>query len=52
MTFGRPVAWDDINWRDAAACRHVDPDLFCPAGAADEAAEENRAAATAAVEAR
>ena len=25
MTFSRPSLWDDLNWRDDAACRHIDP---------------------------
>lgn len=44
ITFSRSSTRDDSRWRDDAACRNTDPDLFFPVGSIDEAAEETRAA--------
>jgi len=40
-----PIAeWDDDGWRDRAACRCTDADLFFPAGSTGDAIEQIRAA--------
>ena len=43
-TFHHPFASDVANWRDAAACRHADPDLFFPVGTTGDAVEDTTAA--------
>lgn len=44
ITFSRPSTRDDSKWRDDAACRNTDPDVFFPVGTTGEAVAENKAA--------
>jgi WhiB family transcriptional regulator, redox-sensing transcriptional regulator len=30
LVWNRTVEWDEGDWRDVAACRHTEPDLFFP----------------------
>ncbi len=32
--------WDDAGWRDRAACRRTDADLFFPAGSTGDAVDQ------------
>ncbi|MHB8293287.1 MAG: WhiB family transcriptional regulator [Acidimicrobiales bacterium] len=44
LTWSRSVEWDSDEWRHAAACRDIGPDVFFPVGTTGQALVQIEAA--------
>ncbi len=44
LMWNRTVEWDDNDWRQLAACRSTEPDLFFPIGTTGPAIDQIEAA--------
>ena len=44
LVWNRTVEWDEGDWRDLAACRSTEPDLFFPIGTTGPAIDQIEAA--------
>jgi WhiB family transcriptional regulator, redox-sensing transcriptional regulator len=40
LMWNRSVEWDADDWRNLAACRHTEPDLFFPVGTTGPAIDQ------------
>ena len=40
LVWNRTVEWDEGDWRQVAACRHTEPDLFFPVGTTGGATDQ------------